>query len=104
MGIFLLFRHRIGYFRLRNVVLRKSNWNRPQEEDSPESFFQVESLIQVYDWEPKWEADPALSELPVSWYAQLAAIRATGGETEELPQVQIDEPVSFVLGFTPVPD
>src|SRR6266849_6924341 len=62
--IVLPFGHSIKSFWLRNIVLRKSNWNAPQEEHTEE------------EEQEETSSEPAPHELPVSWYALLVATQA----------------------------
>ena len=95
---FLLAGHRIMSFWLRRMVLKKSNWKRPQEEDS---FIQEENTL---------ISEPLFSPLPPwafsSGYNLPAVKGAKFRQAEELPQAQtqIREPVSFQVGFSPLPD
>jgi hypothetical protein len=81
---------------LRKTVLRKSNLNTPQEENG--DIF--EPFSQVCRWEPSrplppW-AFPSWYDLPTSKRAEELPLA--------LPQAQIREPVSFLVGFSPLPD
>ncbi len=97
--IVLPFGHRIKSFWLRNVVLKKSNWNAPQEEYSEEEILKENSLVSeplfhVYYCEP----NPAP---PVSRYDLPALKQFKFRRAEELPQAQtqIREPVSFLVAL-----
>jgi len=90
-SIVLLLSHRIASLHLRKVVLRDANWSRPQDEDDPESFFQVESLFQVYNWEPF-----RVPRLPTAWYDLLAELRGQTNQTSGMPQVQTYNPTTSI--------
>jgi len=90
---FLLAGHRIMSFWLRRMVLKKSNWNRPQEGDS---FIQEENTL---------ISEPLFSPLPSWAFPSVYELPAVKGfkfrEADELAQtqVQIREPVSFLVAL-----
>jgi hypothetical protein len=97
---------------LRKTVLKRSNWDVPQEENTPIQEENAPISEPLPPWAfPSWYELWTYHTLPPrafpSWYGNAWSNLLTPelkSDPKEWPRAQIREPVSFLVAFPPLPD